>query len=541
MPELVPVTDRLLAALNKGSGPVFTPTRGAAAAAVAGARLLWPELRLVDPHRELAGRFVPLSCGHLSGVDLSQSPVVIDGTGARPWDDPVWNRWLATGPDAVVLLPARFRPAGSPTEAEPEHVDRLAALVDAAVRTDSPRDDDRPVLRRLILNARQTESSFEASRELMVRLFRLGEFDSTFGTTAHAKHALAESAAQANALLVCDDVPQDLYREAAAILDALGDCCARSDDVDAAAEHYAAGRRAAGHGEAGWGRTVSTLRHGQAQIAVGDYQAADAQIEGAAQSALAMGLSAERHASVLTRLGDLRTVRGRLQEARLAFQAAEEALGGALSKSPRRFDLRANRADCLIKRAAIAAGEDDRETASDCLDEAFVDLAACINREPAHNGWRILLAALATASGHQALSDGRLRAADVDFAHAATLYRALLTLDPDRVDLSVELARINRRLVYVSDRPHEYLSDDRRLTQAAYDRRPQDPARRHDLAQVAMAEAWLHERAQRTDGARQAWSGARDLLKSIELRQLLPAFGATLLRCENAVFRLASS
>ena len=510
-------------------------------------------LPTTDPHADSPDPFRPLTTPDVARawdrIVRTAAPAVLNATGARPWDDPIWWSLLdsAEAPAAPVILiltarfEARARARGVPIfEPAPQSSVPAAdaTLARAAQRVldapDRPLDDDEPLLRRLALEARQD------GEHLVARLLRLGQYLLLHGTSAAARGALEEAATLASVAAATDT---RRLHDLAAVLDALGDSAAALDDVEAAARRYresahatAAFRRAHPNEEqARWGTAVSALRLAQAARAAGEYDAATSEVRAALAAVVAdAGSDDEQRLLTLAPVVEADILHGDLTGAAERLRGALPSARALLASTPRRFDRRALVLSLVRASASSLLALGDLSAAEQALTEAAglcVDLAG---RAPSRWDFAsavasttVLLADLRLATGEDQLASGALE-------RAAALYDRLLARDPERVAARCERARVQRRHAYLGADPGDQLA----RAEATWAARPTDPARRHDLALAWSTVAWVAERDTHVAEAHTAWRAAAYHAEGAwAAAPAVPAFRRTALRCADGAER----
>ena len=466
---------------------------------------------------------------------------VVDLRRAGPWDDPVVRAALAlAAPDQCWLLPRRFGaevggevlPAG---HAEDERGERaLEAAIDRAVGArHALRDEDGPLLRRRVLEARQTGSD-----ELPVRLLRLAQHELAYGAARRARDLLAEAVAAARA--ETDPGTPAAATALAGLLDALGDTEAALDDRRAAAAAWSEAERVAG--AAGWGRAVSQLRLGQAARDAGRFDEAAGRLdEAVALAEREQGrrpMAEEDLAHTLLRAADAQVVQGDLEAASRRLGRAQAHLRGLCGRSPRRFDLRAALLAADVAAAGVALSMDDVPAARVALAEAASAAVARLAREP----WRhdFLRAAGVAMVAHADLhfACGRPERARRPVEAADRVAALLLERDPQRVDVRLERLALRRRLAWAllgsgsADAAERVLVADR-PAMAELSAAGEDPERAHALAAMDTGLAVAAEAVGDRALARERWAAARAACP-----QSAPAYRRTWERCHDALVRL---
>ncbi len=545
-------------ALSRGRGEGLAADRWVARAAVAEVRLRDPALVVVDPHGALAP-FEALTLEALvAAVDGAPDGAVIDATGARPWDDPLWEAVLAARPElserAVILRPERHAGRWTPAIGEPT----LEAAVYRVVAASAPLEDDGPALRRLVMEARTARAP-----ELTVRLLRLAQHEVVHGTLVRARAALDECAAFARHRVQATALPEappeaaaegdddqarahnQALHELAAVLDAYGDVCAGLDELAPAEASWAESADVSARllalrpeVESRWGHAVSALRSARAAEARGRFDeaalAARRALDGTDPD------NSERVAAVLQTVAAAELNRGEIEAAEEALTRAAERLDGLLASDPRRFDLIAERLDVALRTGQAALSRDDLDAAKSATEQATRLCDQLTRREPTRADWMTGVAATATLLGDLRLATGEIDAARIALLHADEVLSKILGRDPERRAATCEQARVHRRLVYAlaivadDERAEDYAARDATVTESLLASLPDAPTRRHDLALSLSARAWLAERRGRASAAlwEQAAQHARQAIPSA------PAGRRTLERAEDALRRL---
>lgn len=517
------------------------PNRAAARAAIASLRLARPQLPFADPWAALN----PWEClswtALIACADSLPAGGVLDVSAARPWDDPLWIGLLEIRPQLleriVAVVPERL--VGRWT-AEPGD-GPLSGVVRVAVAATGPVDDDEPLLRQAVLEARADDHP-----ELVVRLLRLGQHELIFGRLQRAADVLSEATEIARRRAAGGDPAR--LRDLAAVLDELGDARSGLDDSAGALAAWTAGHETSQRlrperPEARWGMAVSAIRLSRAAGAAGDYHGAVIE----ARSAVDAATTPERRAQTNLTLGAHELARGDLDAAEAALRTAVQLLEPLIEEAPRRFDLVSERLGGLRSLARSALARDDLTAANRWLEAATSDARLLVEREPARDDWRASVAAVATLRADADIAAGRLDRARASLLQAEAIHSARLGRDPDRAAALVERSRSQRRLTYVlacANEPEAADSAacaDEAATQALLRARPDAPARHHDQALSRAARAWLTERDGERDEALAQWQTAGEAAAAAIAAASgppPPALQRTATRCADAVGRL---
>ena len=466
---------------------------------------------------------------------------ILDASLARPWHDPLWRAMLERhGKGLHARLPARLALHGRTSGAtvtllrsQPDPADQM--VIDAAgLYSAEPLDDDGPMLRRLLLDARQASDLGET----LVRLLRLGQYELLWGRCSRARDALSEAAVLGRERLEADR-SEGVAHELAAVLDALGDAHAAADKRGDAAAAWAeaaavtATLSASSTPRFAWGSAMSAVREAETSRRAGDLAGAKASVERALELAgRARTDPAEKvdaMAPLARRLADLQIGLGELGQAHKTLRVARGELEALLAIAPRRFDRRAQLAGLLRMMVELQLVESGLpgELSTRALSDHVM---AIMSREPSRTDWQ-----LTTAATLAVLADVRLAEPDVDraaplIAAEMRLLSAMSERDPERAAPRLEYARALRRLAYIAPQAEaaDHLDEDERLLG---DRYPTDKCL------SAMARAWLAEES--GTPALESWRRALALAEvSQAASDTLPTRALTL-RCADALSRLA--
>jgi len=539
-------------AIVAGHGLIYCDGRRHAAGLIQQARLRHPGLVHLDPH-DISDPFEPLTFRALLSAADEVAAVtgraVLDGSRARPWDDPLWRSLLKLRPAlqrrVIVVLPRRDAPERPATEA----LRRIESLGMSASVT--PRDDDGPALRKLVLQARTAGE--EDAHELVVRLLRLGEYELVHGTAGRARTAFQEATDAARESVEREPDSAARLHDLAALLDQLGDAMATTGAIDAAQTAYseaadASARRLAlePQPQAHWGAAISLLMVGQAAQADGRIDEAIANITAAVDSMCsgpAASVQRDGRIRALIRQAELQVIVGDLRPAVAALDAVAGQLDAALETSPRRFDLRAERVDVRTRTGALRVTLDELDAATVDLEIAGADTLMLLQREPSRYDWLGHAAAVAVGHGDLALAAGDLPAAAAALEVALGLYDRLATRDPDRIAVACERARCCRRLVYATmgvarDRAAAYANVDLMATSELFEVRP-SAVRHHDMALALLAEAVFTEVGDRS--AVDVWrEAATHAQAAVDAGPRVAAYQRTARRCLDSLQRLSA-
>ena len=518
-----------------------------------------------DPYGPGRDPFSPLVTDELVARLRTPGRCVVDGSGAPPWDDPVWRAGLRGLDDEawaglVLIISPRLR-AGvatrptlvlEPAVALPVGLEALQEAVQRACSTTQVMDDDGPLLREAVLRTRQRygpAAPDEVCRELAVQLLRLGQYEVIWGTLPRALVALEEAASVARARVAAGADRPERHHDLAAILDELGDVLAAldragsSDRVRRESAAVSAARQALQptHERAAWGRAVSGLRTAGTNARDGRYDAALVAVRralAAAEGRPAADRAAAR-VNVLDRLIELLTVTGRLAEAEVAVEDAVATLGVTLATSPRRFDLRAELARLLGRRALLAATGARSRAAALSATEAAAQVQALVAREPTRSDWLSVLARVCVNVADVRIADGLPAFADEPLRLGLRVYDHLLTRDATRVSVVCGRARAERRLGYVHlvagnvDAARRSFARSGAVSVGLLDAAPDRPDRHHDRAFACMSEAVLYEYEGLRAQARLKWSQAHEHARRV--LALAPDTPAALRTAQRAI------
>ena len=566
---------RLTAVLREG--PPARRTLVCAGSRVRGLHGAWQlatagGLELVDLHSG-PDPFAPLTFEQLREVLGRSEPAVIDGSGARPWDDPVWRtaaQWLGppgTGTPHVILLPPRLAPALGEVDlhieaGEPSPLpERLRSLVDRALLSGATpgHDDDGPLLRAAILRERQHGGD---QRQLAVLLLRLGQYELNHGTALQALRALTEAAAIARERALAQADEGGVQHDLAGILDVLADTAVVLDRLEEA-DHARAASAAASlrqlalepdSEKARWGTAVSGSRLAYAERGEsGRHSHSISKMQDALRVARARGdaRATEDQVQLGARLVELLLGAGRLGEAEAALKGAIDLAQSVVRERPRRFDLVSDLVPLLCMQSgleiALGRGRDQGLSAARAaLDEATQLAQQLVLREASRADWLGAIAALAIATADTLVSDGDVRGALAALEQSDRLYTRLIERDPARASHRAEQARAWRRrgYAYLALGQVERASADfaAQLVVASRHRRraPERPGRIHDLALAVVALAIEAEARDLRRLAGRRWAAAISLVQeALSQSEETPLLIRTRRRCEDGVERTA--
>ena len=496
--------------------------------------------------------YTPLSPQHIPALTETH---ILDFTGVSPLDDPFLlqeaPKWAN---QVIVILPARIaewlppKTDGMILTSSVTLTPLFAVSAEKALGSPQvPIDNDGPILRRLVLEARtalsqnrsletdmryptgekatsdtianvtaQTTTTLDEDAlrsELVVRLLRLGEYEQLYGHTQRAFDAIVEAKTMACDIARLGNATAMALHRAAALCDALGDIASRMDHTGVADAAYRESamlsRRLQAIDTSAMATDDITVRLSRA--------AADHSHTGEVETAIATLEKALKHTSdieyevaIRLRLASMFIGQLDLPRATSVLERTTQILQSFLALEPRRFDMMAQLVAgrlmlSHVRRLTCALPEADVY-----LSQAAPLLEQMLAREPTRSDWHRLTVDALLAEAEQRQAAGDPQRAVHGLSLAADILKQCADRDPSNYGIVVYQHRLERRRALLLNQP---ISEHVFAAQSQYvRRRPKSPSRALELCMSHIANAVIAERHANMSTARHHWTLARRII-----------------------------